>query len=162
MRRIALMIAALAAFAVVPSQVQAQVTLGPELAYGDGNRDLGIGAAMALPMPNIGTGFGLLVDLLIFFPDGPVDYLEANGSITYDFAIEGSTAVPFVLAGLSLSNSSVELLGESQSSTDLALNLGGGIDFDLGSFRPKVGARLQIESSTGFVLFATLPFAIGN
>lgn len=161
MRRFALVTAALAAFAVVPHQVEAQVTLGPELAYGDGSRDLGIGAAMALPMPNIGTGFGLLVDLLIFFPNG-YDYLEANGNITYDFELENSSAVPFVLAGLSLSNTSVEVLGVSGSSTDLALNLGGGIDFDLGSFRPKVGARFQIESGTGFILFATLPFAIGN
>lgn len=162
MRRFALVGAALAAFAVVPSTVQAQVTVGPELAWGDSNRDFGIGAAMALDMPNLGPGWGLFVDLLLFFPDGPVDYLEANGNLTYNFPLENSTAVPFALAGLSISNTSVDVMGSSQSTTDLGINLGGGVAFDLGGFRPVVGARFTIEAGDGLVVFATLPFTVGS
>jgi len=162
MRKTVLVAAALASFALVPSAAQAQVTLGPALAWGDSGRDLGLGAALALPADALGPGFGFLFDFLYFFPTG-VSFVGINGNVTYDFPLENSTAVPFVLGGLNITNTSVDVAGVgSGSSTDAALNLGGGISFDLGNFRPRVLGRFQIGDGSGFQIVATLPFAIGN
>ena len=162
MRKTVLVAAALASFALVPSVAQAQVTLGPALAFGDSNRDLGLGVALALPADALGPGFGFLFDFLYFFPDVG-DYLEINGNVTYDFPLENSTAVPFVLGGLNISNSSLDIPGVvNASSTDAALNLGGGISFDLGNFRPRVLGRFQVGDGSGLQLVVTLPFAIGS
>jgi hypothetical protein len=162
MRKSALVIAAIAGFALAPSVVQAQVTIGPELAFADNNRNFGVGPAFTFSLPSLGEGFALFTDLLIFFPDGPADYIEANANVTYDFPLENSTAVPFVLGGLTLANSSVTVGTVSTSATDLGINLGGGINFDLGKFRPSAGARFQIEGGDGIVIFLTLPFVVGN
>ena len=46
--------------------------------------------------------------------------------------------------------------------TDLGLNLGGGVEFDAGTFRPVVGVRLELSVGESFVVFAALPFQLGN
>ena len=99
---------------------------------------------------------------LIFFPDAG-DYLEFNGNVTYDLPLAESTAVPFVLAGLTIGRSSVEVpLGGTVSDTAARLNLGGGIEFDAGTLRPTAGVRVEFGDGDAFVLFATLPFALGG
>lgn len=162
MRKTVLLAAALASFALVPSVAQAQVTLGPALAWADGGRDLGLGAALDLSADALGPGFGFLFDFLYFFPTG-VNFIELNGNVTYDFPLENSTAVPFVLGGLNITNASVDIPGGGNvSTTNVFLNLGGGISFDLGSFRPRVLGRFQVGDGNGFQIVATLPFAIGS
>ena len=52
--------------------------------------------------------------------------------------------------------------GPSAATSDLGVNLGGGIAFDAGSFRPLVGARFEVNGGDGFVVFATLPFEVGG
>lgn len=156
-------VVAFAVIALTPSASQAQVTLGPTLTWGDSDLDFGIGAQLEAALPAIGTGIGLMTDFVIYFPDGPVDYFEINGNLTYDFPLENSTAVPFVLAGLNLARISgdLPLLGDI-SDTQLGLNLGGGIRFDAGNFRPTVGGKFEIEGGEAFVVFASLPFKIGG
>lgn len=173
MRRFVSGAAALAFIALTPSLSQAQVTLGPAIAYHD-DFDLGLGAALSMPMPSIGDGIGLVVDFLYFFPSLPagtpagvdVDYLELNGNLTYDFPLQESTVVPYVLGGLNIANGSFGIsvggLSASGSSTEIGLNLGGGIKFNLGTFRPSVGAKFEVSGGEGFVIFGSLPFVIGN
>ncbi len=45
---------------------------------------------------------------------------------------------------------------------DQIRRLGGGIEFDLGTFRPVAGGRFEINGFEGFVIFITLPFALNN
>jgi len=42
------------------------------------------------------------------------------------------------------------------------LNLGGGIAFDAGSFRPSAGARFTIGDFDQIIFFLTLPFQVGS
>ena len=157
MRKLFVGIAALAVFSLSPAVSQAQTTLGPTLAMHD-DGDLAIGATLGAPLASLGEGIGLMADFLIFFPEVG-SYFEINGNLTYDFPLENSTAVPFVLGGLNIGHFSIDGGG---SSTDLALNVGGGIAFDAGSFRPSVAGRFSLGDGSGFVVFATLPFVLDN
>jgi hypothetical protein len=154
-------LAALAVFAAAPRMAQAQVTLGPTVAWHD-DADVGVGATLTAGLSQFGEGFGFMADFLYFFPDG-FDYLEINGNVTYDLPLEGSTVMPFVLGGLNVARISVDIgtLG-SASNTEVGLNLGGGIRFDAGNFRPTVAGRFELSGGEGFVLWATLPFAVGG
>ena len=153
----------IATLALAPSMVQAQTTLGPTLAMHD-DGDLAIGATLGAPMASLGEGIGLMADFLIFFPDAG-SYFEVNANLTYDFPLENSTVVPFVLAGVNIGHASVDtgVTGVGTvSDTDAGLNVGGGIAFDAGNFRPSVAGRFRLGGGTGFVVFATLPFVLGN
>jgi len=160
MQRLATLLGAATVFAITPMTAQSQVLLGPTLAWHD-DADLGIGATVGLELPALSQGVGFLGDLLIFFPDG-FDYWELNGNLTYDFPLAESTVLPFALAGLNIGHSSTDAGGlGSDSNTDVSLNLGGGIAFDAGRFRPKAGGRFVLGDGTSFVLFITLPFRLG-
>ncbi len=160
MRTRILGLAATAALLGAPG-ADAQVTLGPTLAW-ETDLDLGIGATLGAPLPAFGTGFGVMADFLIFFPDGPRDYVELNGNLTYDFPLPESTVVPFVLAGLTFARASDEVLGERQTDTDLRLNLGGGLEFSAGRMRPSAGVRVELGDGDAAILFFSLPFALGG
>lgn len=149
-----------AALVGAPAAVSGQVTIGPTLAY-EGDVDFGIGASLGTTVDQLGEGFGLLADFLIFFPNAG-NYFEVNGNVTYDIPIEDSSLVPFLLGGLNIGRSSVDVAGVSASSTDLGLNIGGGIDFDLGNFRPTAGVRAAIRDGSPTIIFITLPLQTGG
>lgn len=151
-------IVGLALLAWTPGLAQAQATLGPVLAYHDDAEAIGIGAALGVPLDELGAGVGLLGDFIWFFPDG-FDYWEINGNLTYDFPLQQSTIIPFVLAGLNIARASADGFG---GDTQLGLNLGAGIEFDAGTMRPSVGLKVELEGGEGFVIFGTLPFALGG
>ena len=154
-----------AALLTVPAAVQAQgATLGPQLAYHD-DFDFGIGAALTMSADAIDPRVDFMADFAWFFPDlEGLSYFELNGNLLYDFILEGSTATPFALAGLNLASLSYDSgFGPGNGggdNTELGLNLGGGIKFNAGSFRPMVGVRFEIEGGEGVVVFGTVPFAL--
>ncbi|MEX2465519.1 MAG: hypothetical protein WD995_01330 [Gemmatimonadota bacterium] len=154
-------LAVAAALVAVPGFAQAQTTLGPTVAYHN-DFDFGIGAALGLPFGAAHPNVGFLGDFLIFFPDAPgVDFLEINGNLTYDIPIEDAAVLPFALAGLNIARISFDS-NALPSNTEIGLNVGGGIKFDAGVFRPMVGIRLEIEGGDGFVIFGSVPFALGG
>ena len=156
------LIMSVAVLAVAPGLSQAQVTLGPTLAFGD-DAHLGIGATVRAPLSAFAEGIGLMADFIFFFPEQTgVDYFEINGNVTYDFPVQSSTAVPFVLAGLNFARGSVDVSGISIRNTELGLNLGGGVEFDAGTFRPLFGVRIELKGGAQFVVFASLPFRLGG
>jgi hypothetical protein len=158
-----------AALLGVPAAAQAQggATLGPQLVYHD-DFDFGIGAALTVSADGIDPRVDFMADFAWFFPGREgLSYFELNGNLLYDFTLEGSTATPFALAGLNLASWSYDAgFGPGNGggdNTELGLNLGGGIKFDAGTFRPMIGVRLQIEGGEGVVIFGTVPFALqGN
>jgi hypothetical protein len=156
MRKLVTVFGAAALFSIAASPAQAQVLLGPTLAFHD-EVDLGIGATVEFDAPSISEGVGFMGDFLIFFPEVG-DYFEFNLNGTYDFPLAESTVLPFALGGLNIGRAS---LG-GFSNTDVSLNLGGGIAFDAGSFRPRVGGRFVLGDGTEFVVFATLPFQVSG
>jgi hypothetical protein len=147
-----------AALVAVPSFAQAQVTLGPMVAYHN-DADFGIGATLGVPFGGAHENLGFLGDFLVFFPDAPgLDFFEINANLTYDIPIEDASVLPFVLAGLNLARASV---GDF-SNTEIGLNVGGGIKFAAGALQPLVGVRLELEGGDGFVIFGALPFSLGG
>ena len=152
------------AFAAAPAAVEAQATLGPTVAYHD-DFDFGVGAAVGVPIEAINENVGFLGDFVFFFPDSDVvDFWEINANLTMDFPIEDATVVPFALAGLNIARFSLDGGGiiDDRSDTEMGLNIGGGIKFDVGSLRPSVGLRLELEGGDGFVIFGTVPFVLGG
>lgn len=160
MRKFVTVVGAAALFSLAPLSAQGQVLLGPTLAF-HGDFDFGVGATVGFAADNITEGFGFMGDILFYFPDVG-SFLEFNANATYDFPLEDSTVLPFVLGGLNFARYSVDILGQDFSSTDVNLNLGGGIAFDAGSFRPKAGVRLVVGGGSAVVIFATLPFVVGG
>lgn len=115
-------------------------------------------------IPALGEGVDFLGDFTFFFPDVEgLDYWELNGNITYAIPVEGSSVAPFFLGGLNVAHVSVDGVGIGDSSnTELGLNLGGGIKFDAGTLEPIVGGRVELSGGEGFVIFASLPFNLGQ
>ena len=91
-----------------------------------------------------------------------MNYLEVNGNVTYDFPLENSTLVPFLLGGVNIGRISASVGTISASTTRVGLNLGGGIDFDAGNFRPTAGVRAEVNGGEALVFFVTLPFQTGS
>lgn len=160
MRKLVSGLAAAAFLALAPMTAEAQVQLGPTLAIHD-RFDVGIGATLSGQAPSLGQGVGFMADFVFYFPDVD-DYFELNGNITYDFPLENSTVVPFVLGGLNIGRRSFEVNGREEDNTEVGINLGGGIVFDAGTFRPSVALKVDVGGYEGFVVFATLPFQVGG
>lgn len=148
---------ALAALLAVPGQeLRAQVTFGPTAAFHD-DLDFGVGGTVGARMP--GSPLGVLGDFTLFFPDA-ADAWQINGNLTWDLPIPDRPIAPFVLGGVNVANVSPE--GIDDSNTEVGINLGGGIRFSAGALEPVLGVRAEIEGSDGAVVFASLPFALGN
>jgi opacity protein-like surface antigen len=151
---------ALAAMIGLPASASAQMQAGPILAYHTDAEAVGIGAFLGIPIPSI-EGLSIVPDFTWFFPDG-YDYFEINGDAVYSFTVgPDSPVVPFAMAGINIARFSYD----SQfvdSSTDVGLNLGGGVQFSAGTLSPFAGAKFEIQDSTGFVIFGGLSFMLGG
>ena len=145
----------------VPASAFAQVEAGPLLAYHTDAEAVGIGAYVGIPIASV-PGLAIVPDFTWFFPDG-FDYFEINGDVAYNFEVgPDSPVTPFAFAGLNIARTSVEAGGFSASSTDVGLNLGGGVNFVAGSLAPFAGAKFEIQDATGFVIFGGLGFQLGS
>lgn len=155
----------LSALLLAPGAAEAQVQVGPTVAYHD-DFDFGLGATLNVDLPDLGERIGIMGDFIFFFPDADaIDYFEFNANLTYDLVVPDLSVRPFALAGLNVARTSVDFESpglDSQSNTDLGINLGGGIAFDLGGFQPMVGLKVELEGGEGFVLFGTLPFDVSG
>jgi hypothetical protein len=163
MKKTSLLLLAAVAFVGAPAAVQAQAYAGPVVAFHD-DFDFGVGAYLSVPMPDWHENLGLLFDAEIFFPGDDVSFFTANGGVVMRFPAQSVT--PFVLAQLAVRRWSWDYDGPGSglvdtSSTDIGLNLGGGVSFQ-GSLRPSVGARLEIGDGSGFVIFGALGFPLGG
>ena len=169
-RKLSVVIAAVVLFAAAPQQAQSQVLLGPSVSFSS-EYDFGVGATIMFGLPSVTPGLGVMGDFLIYFPDN-FDYWEFNANATYDIQVKNSKVAPFVLAGLNVGHASIDYEGGSElpdfdfsdSTTDIGLNLGGGIAFNVGKFRPRVTAKVILGGveSGAFAVIGTLPFVIAG
>ena len=152
---------ALAGMLGLPASASAQVEAGPLLAYHTDLEAVGIGGYVGIPVASV-PGLSIVPNFLWFFPDG-FDFFEINGDVAYNFEVgPDSPVVPFAFAGLNIARTSFDVLGVSGSSTDVGLNLGGGVNFQAGSLAPFAGAKFEIQDGTGFVIFGGLGFQLGS
>lgn len=164
LRKVTAVFGAVTVLALAPLPAQSQIYLGPEVAWND-DADIGIGAGVEFDLPSLYPGIAFLGDFLYFFPGDDFDYFELNGNLTYDFPLEESSVVPFVLAGLNVGRWSVDSdsPGDGASDTEVGLNLGGGVKFNVGSFQPRVIGRFTLGGDVGdFTVTGFLPFRIAN
>lgn len=135
------------------------ILLGPELAFND-EADFGIGIGLEFDLPSINPNLSYMGDLVFFFPDG-FDYFEFNANLTYDFPFDNASLTPFVLSGLNVGRVSGE--GDSEfDDTEVGLNVGGGVKFDVGSISPRITGRFNLFSGESFTLTGFVPFRIAN
>ena len=154
---------ALIGMLAAPVAVQAQLQVGAFAAYHDDLEAFGIGAGISIPLTSIDPNVALIPDFTFFFPDDPFGYFEINGDVSYNFPVGADAPVaPFAFAGLNIGRSSVDLGTTSDSSTDIGLNLGGGVNFAAGSVNPFAGAKFEIQDATGFVIFGGIAFPVGS
>ena len=158
---------ALVGMLAVPGAADAQFTLGPVGAFHD-DFDFGVGAYAAIPVPSLDENLSINPSFVYFFPDGDFDFWEINGDVVYRFVVADDVPVlPFALAGLNIarfSTPSVTVLGQTVggSNTEIGLNLGGGVGFRAESVLPFVGAKFEIQDSSGFVVFGGVGFTVGG
>lgn len=165
---------ALAAMLAVPSQAEAQLTLGAGAAF-HGNFDFGVGVWGMTPMPSIHENVSIGGDFTFFFPDDggatgvDFSYFEINPNLFYSFTGADASFTPFALAGVNIARFSVDselgnVPGVGSSSTDVGLNLGGGISFGSGDsgVTPVVGAKLELGGGEDFVIFGGIGFPVGG
>ncbi len=132
-----------------------EVHVGGQLSYGD-DSDFGLGPRVVFDDPSLGE-FRIVGTFDLFFPDSPsgtdVDYWEINGNGIYDFQLRNSpNTIPYVGAGLNIAHASVGSGVLNASDTQLGINLLGGFEFVVGSVRPFVELRVELEGGEQFVI----------
>ena len=154
-------IVAAAVLALTPTLSEAQVNLGPTVAFHD-DADFGIGATLTAPLTafEVGERTTFVADFIFFFPTATgVDYFEVNGNLRRDFPLAGSTVMPFVLAGINFARQTNPVFG---TGSKVGVNLGGGVELDAGTLRPVIGGKIEIGGGEGLMIFASLPFQLGG
>ena len=144
---------ALSVLGITAGAVQGQ-RFGAQVNWGD-DVDLGVGARLEIPVALASEGFlagtFLVASFDYYFPDGPFDYFEFNGNFVAPVNTE-SNLNPYVGAGLNMARWSYDGPGDGASSTDLGLNLLGGIRFLLGSMSSFAEAKFEAGGGEQFVL----------
>jgi hypothetical protein len=136
------------------------------IASGDGPYDLGLALGGAATWKPQGWPVDIRGDLYFAHHgggQGPVDLslniFGVSGHVIYRFPTTNSSVKPYVLGGLGIFYSNVTVdynnndldLGAYDSSTDLGILLGGGLDFT-----PKLGAEIRFMDVNGFSTFPIL------
>ena len=174
-RKLMSVLMAAALFIAAPQALFSQnLLIGPEIAWNN-DFDIGLGVGAEFGLGSVAEGLGLYGDFLYFFPSDPEtnstykesqDYFEFNANATYVFPLKNSTITPFALAGANFGirdyKTEAPNANEPDDGMKVGLNLGGGIQFNLGDFRPRAGARLVLGGYETFTVFGFLPFAIGG
>jgi hypothetical protein len=173
MKRYAILLAGLALVHFAPTRAEAQVNFGPYLAWGDeadlgigGRVDVGLGNAFGVdsgPFQNLFLNSGVayfFIDCDAGFDFDEVDcsYIEVNGNLAVPFTLEGSSIEPYAGAGFNIARGSRDVDGESESETDVGLNILGGIFFPISDLRGFAEAKFELEGGEQFVLSGGILF----
>jgi opacity protein-like surface antigen len=152
MRRL-LLLGSLALFALVPSTLSAQWSLGGQLNYGT-DFDFALGARVAWGWP-FEPGAETVASFDLFFPsDDRVDYWEVNVNINQPLPIGTDQLNPYVGAGLNWAHVTVS----GASDNRFGLNLLAGLKYATPSVTPFGEVRAELGGGkqwvfTGGVMF---------
>jgi hypothetical protein len=165
------LMAGCAVLLALPSAGQAQIQFGPQVAWGS-DSDLGVGARIALGMPQIRPGVELHVGGDYFFFDcdsgfSEVDcsWIEVNANLHVPVPVS-PTLNTYAGAGLNVARVKVSVDGFgdtfSASNTEIGLNVLGGLKFSAASFTPFVEASFTLGGGEQFVLRAGILLGGGS
>ncbi len=172
MRRLIFALVAVAALSTIPASASGQVQVGPFAAFHD-EADLGVGAFVGIPVPEIHEDISFIGNFGYFFPDKhhsgvrDSDYWETNANLMFRFPLEDPRFTPWVMGGLNVAHWSWDDEGEGVrdsegTNTDIGLNLGGGVTFGTGTTLPFAGVKFELDGGEGAVLFGGVSFVVGG
>lgn len=82
--------------------------------------------------------------------DNKLSILAVTGAAKYDFATATSMA-PYILGGVGMYRSSVSDCDACDAETDFGFNVGGGLNFNLGTLGTFVEARYHVVDGSGII-----------
>lgn len=135
---------------------RAQADVGVQLSVGT-ESDLGVGARVGLGLEDVDLRF--VGEGVLFFPDGPQDWVDLNANLFYDIPVEDARVLPYVGGGLNIAIISIDDTppGEDDSFTEVGVNLGGGVEFPTESnLTPFLEGRVVISDADQVVFTAGL------
>lgn len=153
--------------ATIPQHSQAQnFRLGPRATISLGDisdlgGDIGIGGNARVAIPDVPVDGD--VAFTYFFADDPTSVWTLDFNALYPFPLEEQTFLPYAGGGIALTNTSVEVAGQSASDTDAALNLVGGVEFDAGAVSPFLEVNVGVGGDVDrFGLSGGFLFSLGS
>lgn len=142
---------------VISFSASAQTRVGGHLAFGSEIESFGIGAVAEFM---IKENMGISPSFTYFFGDEYYNMWELNGNFNYYFATEG-VAQFYGLAGLNFANVSYDDdVYESDSNTEMGLNLGIGSNFAISNDKilPYAEIKYVISDYDQLVILAGIKF----
>jgi opacity protein-like surface antigen len=145
------------ALAISAGSAQAQA-FGVQANYAN-DFDFGIGARLEYGLPNLITSSGKLANTFLigsvdfFFPDcggGDCSYMEGNLNLAVP--VGASSLRPYAGAGLNYARISVDTGFGDASSSEIGVNVLGGLRFNLGGMSTFGEARYELGGGEQFVL----------
>lgn len=134
-----------------PPAASAQVYGGVQGVWGS-DFDAGVGGRVLGNVED--ANLELVGSFNLFFPDGNVDFWDANANVFYHFHLpESPRVLPYLGGGLNVSR-----ISNGGESTEAGLNLGGGIRFPLENVSPFVEGRAVLGDHDQAVLTIGLMF----
>jgi opacity protein-like surface antigen len=145
MKRFISIVLLTAAFLATEHEACAQFQLGVRGGYDLETEDpvLGVEARFGLNNPSLPLIIAPAFDYYFIDADN-VNFYELDVNVLYPFGINNQAFTPYAGAGLGVGFSTVEIGDETESETDLGVNLVGGAVFGFGGIRPFVQARLKL------------------
>lgn len=143
---------------VVPGSSLAQddgggIHFGPQIDFAD-DTDIGVGARVSGDLGGY-PGWEIMGSFDLYFPDGDADFWEINGNALYNIDVRSTTVFPYAGGGVNIAR----LSAGNASSTDLGLNLLGGVKFATDArFIPYAELRATLEGSEQVVVTAGVLF----
>lgn len=129
----------------------AQTYLGLQADWSD-DWDAGVGARVLHNIERANLEFVGSFDL--YFPDGPVDFWDANANLFYHFHLaEDPHVLPYLGGGLNVAH-----VSNGADHTELGLNLGGGFRFPMATVSPYIEARTTLSDLDQSILTIGLIF----
>lgn len=151
-------IAALSLLVTTGARAQSQAMVGPDVGLwvDQAKIDIGfIGDFLVTPTISIQPGLHIVVGIT------NITRIIIDGNVHYNFALRGETFSPYVRGGLGIWHDSYTNATISGSSTDLHLNIGGGITFNTRStMQPFAGLSVAFVGGSDVKLHGGLKFAI--
>lgn len=118
------------ALAFTANTASAQLAIGPQVAYNFEVSEIGIGARGTY---DLNDQFRPAADFVYFLVGDGLTLFTFNANLHYKFVGETGGVQPYVLAGLGFASASVDFGGVKISSSDVGLNVGGGVTLPVGS-----------------------------
>ncbi len=141
----------------IHSTATAQISVGGGLGYGEGVEEFGLKIDGVY---TINEDFRAGADIIYFFAETDVTFWELNMNGNYLF-VNNDGLIAYALAGINYAKQSVDIDGfGSYSNSEVGLNLGAGLEYELGFAKLAPEIKYALSSLDQVVISAGLRFPI--